>query len=354
MSGIEFNPNIKSTTNTNEALALASTGLTNAAKTSSFGSTNENSQVDASALGIDLSSYDIKIQNAEKEILTNKKDIDKYQQLIDEQTKAIENLTRMIEDKQSEKKKIQGEIDSLENNEENRSKIKGLQNQISGIDENISSLSSYLKSAKSTKAGYEKELNNAEKRLVAAEAKYDSAVLERAVKQKAAIAQAEAAKAAQSSLFAGGVKNTGASSGGTSQGGINLIKEFEGCILQAYRCPAGVATIGYGHTQGVSMGQSISEAQAEQLLKQDLAEFEGYVNQQAQAAGCKLNQSQFDALVSFTYNLGPGGLAESGIIEKIARGDIQGAKNTMLQYDHAGGAKLAGLTRRREAEAAML
>ena len=78
-----------------------------------------------------------------------------------------------------------------------------------------------------------------------------------------------------------------------SENGIFLIKSFEGCRLSAYLCPAGVWTIGYGHTAGVNKGQLITQAQAEEYLKSDLRKYEGYV----ETTGLTLNQSQFDALV---------------------------------------------------------
>ena len=93
-----------------------------------------------------------------------------------------------------------------------------------------------------------------------------------------------------------------------SQNGINLIKTFEGCRLTSYRCPSGVWTIGYGHTEGVTEGRTITQETAEQILKSDLHKFEHYVETYAKKYGYELNQSQFDALVSFTYNAGPGNL----------------------------------------------
>jgi lysozyme len=90
-----------------------------------------------------------------------------------------------------------------------------------------------------------------------------------------------------------------------SKVGIELIKKFEGCVLFGYKDPVGIPTIGYGHTGGVVVGQRISHSKKQtQLLKQDLKRFEKAVND----LGLKLNQNQFDALVSFAYNVGPGNL----------------------------------------------
>ena len=127
----------------------------------------------------------------------------------------------------------------------------------------------------------------------------------------------------------------------TSYKGIALIKSFEGCRLTAYLCPAGVWTIGYGHTAGVSKGQAITQEQADSFLKADLEKYEKYVN----ATGLTLNQNQFDALVSFTYNCGAGNLKKL-----IANRTLPEIAEAMLLYNKGGGKVLAGLVRRREAE----
>ena len=94
-----------------------------------------------------------------------------------------------------------------------------------------------------------------------------------------------------------------------SSNGLEIIKKYEGCYLKAYKCPAGVWTIGYGHTAGVKSGMSISKAEAEKLLKEDCEAFEKYVNSKSIVPLTdELNQNQFDALVSFAFNVGPGNL----------------------------------------------
>ena len=133
----------------------------------------------------------------------------------------------------------------------------------------------------------------------------------------------------------------------TSNNGINLIKEFEGCKLTAYKCPAGVWTIGYGHTKNVKQGMKITNEHATNLLKDDLKTYEGYVNKYVKV---KLNQNQFDALVSFTFNCGGGALKSSTLLKKLNKGDYTGAANELLRWNKAGGKVLAGLTRRRKAE----
>ena len=130
------------------------------------------------------------------------------------------------------------------------------------------------------------------------------------------------------------------------QAGLALIKQHEGCRLAAYRCAAGVWTIGYGHTAGVHSGMTITQAQADVYLQQDIAKFEGYVNNPVYVPiTAKLNQNQFDALVSFAFNLGAGNL------RKLCKGRTAAQiARTMPNYNKAAGKVLAGLKRRREAE----
>ena len=100
----------------------------------------------------------------------------------------------------------------------------------------------------------------------------------------------------------------------TSKDGIDLIKEFEGFRKDAYLCPGGVWTIGYGHTRGVRAGDSILESEAEDLLKEDLREAEEAVSH---LVSTPLRQSQFDALVSLVYNIGSGNFCTSTIRKVI-------------------------------------
>lgn len=133
------------------------------------------------------------------------------------------------------------------------------------------------------------------------------------------------------------------------QAGLALIKQYEGCRLAAYRCAAGVWTIGYGHTAGVHSGMTITQAQADAYLQQDIAKFEGYVNNPAYVPITEqLNQNQFDALVSFAFNLGAGNL------RKLCKGrTVAQIAQAMTQYCKANGKVLAGLKRRRAAEQAL-
>jgi lysozyme len=132
-----------------------------------------------------------------------------------------------------------------------------------------------------------------------------------------------------------------------SQVGINLIKSYEGCVLTSYQDVAGVWTIGYGHTSGVTQGQSITQQQADTLLVQDLQTFSDAVNSLVKVV---LNQYQFDALVSFTYNVGKQALATSTLLEMLNNGDYAGASNQFPLWIHAGGKVVQGLVNRRKAE----
>ena len=133
------------------------------------------------------------------------------------------------------------------------------------------------------------------------------------------------------------------------QAGLALIKQYEGCRLAAYRCAADVWTIGYGHTAGVHSGMMITQAQADAYLQQDIAKFEGYVNNPAYVPITEqLNQNQFDALVSFAFNLGAGNL------RKLCKGRTAAQiAQAMTQYCKANGKVRAGLKRRRAAEQAL-
>lgn len=132
-----------------------------------------------------------------------------------------------------------------------------------------------------------------------------------------------------------------------SQVGIDLIKQFEGCSLKAYRCPANVLTIGYGHTGGVKEGQLITQQEAERLLRVDLGSYEVAVNKYVKTA---INQNQFDALVSFAYNCGCGALQKSTLLKLLNKGDYRSAADQFDLWNKGGGQVLKGLVRRRAAE----
>lgn len=134
----------------------------------------------------------------------------------------------------------------------------------------------------------------------------------------------------------------------TSQRGINLIKAHEGLRLEAYRCPAGVFTIGYGHTAGVRRGDVIDRRKAEQLLADDLKKFEAVVNRECPG----VNQNQFDALVSFTFNVGTANFMKSTLLKcvKANPGNVN-IRHEFSRWNKANGTVLSGLIRRRREEA---
>jgi lysozyme len=134
----------------------------------------------------------------------------------------------------------------------------------------------------------------------------------------------------------------------TSPTGRAMIASFEGLRLTAYQDIVGVWTIGYGHTgPDVKPGLAITRQQADQLLVNDLARFERGVNA---LVTVRLNQNQFDALVSFSYNLGLSSLQGSTLLRLLNAGNFQAAADQFPRWNRAGGKEVAGLTRRRAEE----
>lgn len=138
---------------------------------------------------------------------------------------------------------------------------------------------------------------------------------------------------------------------GISQKGIDLIKEFEGFRSKSYKCPAGVWTLGYGHTVGVKPGMTVTREQAEAMLRKDLQIYEKHV---ADALGnTTTSQGQWDALVSFCYNAGPGNLKKSSMLRLHKQGNYKAAADAFMAWVRGGGRVLPGLVRRRKAEKAL-
>jgi lysozyme len=129
---------------------------------------------------------------------------------------------------------------------------------------------------------------------------------------------------------------------------FELIKRFEGLREEAYLCPAGIPTIGYGHTAGVKLGQTITAEQAETMLHADV---DAFASTLGHVLKVELSQGQFDALVSFAYNCA--GWATSTLLRKVNQLDFASAASEFLKWNHADGKVLDGLTRRREAERAL-
>jgi lysozyme len=134
----------------------------------------------------------------------------------------------------------------------------------------------------------------------------------------------------------------------TSKKGIELIKSFEGLRLEAYLCPAGVWTIGYGHTKTAKPGQKITSLEAENLLKQDLVSYEAAVNNE----NLNINQNQFDALVSFAFNCGVGAFRSSTLLRLVKNNPCDAnICNQFAKWVNATNGKLPGLIKRRKMEA---
>lgn len=139
----------------------------------------------------------------------------------------------------------------------------------------------------------------------------------------------------------------------TSKKGIDLIKKYEGLRLKAYKCPAGIWTIGYGHTNGVMKGDVTNEIGATEMLKEDLA----WAERAVAATGAKLNQNQFDALVSLTFNIGSGNFKKQWLEVVKANPDdgrlYEKFQKWVKATDPATGEKvtLPGLVKRRKEEA---
>lgn len=141
-----------------------------------------------------------------------------------------------------------------------------------------------------------------------------------------------------------------------NQAGLNLVEQFEGCKLAPYLDSVSIPTIGIGTTHypdgtAVTMNDKpITKAQAYEFLMKHLQADCDAVSGMVKVV---VNDNQFAALVSFAYNVGTGALASSTLLKKLNSGDVEGAANQFLKWDHAGGVVVAGLTRRRQAERAL-
>ena len=135
----------------------------------------------------------------------------------------------------------------------------------------------------------------------------------------------------------------------------DLLQKFEGCKLKAYKCPAGIWTIGYGHTSAagnpaVTEGTVITQVEAENILAKDLAVFEAGVNK---CVKVPISQHQFDVLTDFAYNAGLGALQKSTLLKKVNAGDFDAVPAELMKWTKGGGKELTGLVRRRQAEIAV-
>jgi len=140
----------------------------------------------------------------------------------------------------------------------------------------------------------------------------------------------------------------------SQEGTDALLKKFEGCKLTAYRCPAGICTIGYGHTASAGAppprdGMTITQKQADDILSRDLVKFETAVHNMVHQP---LNQHQFDVLVDFAYNAGIGNLQSSTLLKKVNAAKFDEVPAELMKWTKGGGKVLPGLVRRRQAESA--
>jgi lysozyme len=137
----------------------------------------------------------------------------------------------------------------------------------------------------------------------------------------------------------------------TNEAGLALIRQFEGCRLKAYKCPAGVWTIGYGWTHGVKPTDQWTQSQAEEMLVKGLDQYENAV--QSAIGAHSTTSNQFSALVSICYNIGAGNFVKSSMLRHHKAGDYAKAADAFLLWNKAGGKVLNGLIKRRQAERAL-
>lgn len=133
-----------------------------------------------------------------------------------------------------------------------------------------------------------------------------------------------------------------------SLAGITFVQTQEGTVPVAYLDSVAVPTICTGHTKGVTLGMKATPTECQVYLSEDLTVAGRAVGRLVKAP---LTQKQYDALVSFTFNVGSGNLASSTLLKKLNRGDTCGAGREFYRWDHAGGKRLRGLTARRKLEA---
>lgn len=350
--------------------------LENEVQTDALEKSDENTYQDTNFEDMSLEEVAETALGLEQELLCLKAEIENLQTVIEtnEEIRAMyESQLKQIKQETEELGKKLQEAETPQEKENIRKRLTSLKGNITSLHNLISQTTGIIQTNNQLKSSAMSEYTTAN-------ADYKKASLAQSAKEAEVNRQMQAAQnSASQTIFAtGGTANTsdstpvstvsdassatvssaapkGASSGKASANLINFLKQKEGCRLQAYRDSGGVWTIGYGHTGGVSPGQTISQAQAEQFLRQDLANFEDDVSSLAQSTGVQLTQGQFDALVSFSYNCGPGNLRKSGVMQMLKSGNISGAQNKIKQYIHdKAGNTLQGLVTRRATEASWL
>ncbi len=350
--------------------------LENEVQTAALEQSDENTYQDTNFEDMSLEEVTEAAFGLEQELLCLKAELETLQTVIenDEEIRAMyESRLEQIKQETEELGKKLQEAETPQEKETIRKRLSSLRGDISSLHSLIREIMSSIQSNNQLKSDTMSEYTTAN-------ADYRKASLVQSTKEAEANRQMQAAQnstsqtsfavpasgsttSVSSTTAAADTSNTavsstapkGASSGKASSNLINFFKQKEGCRLQAYQDSGGIWTIGYGHTGGVREGQTISQAQAEQYLRNDLASFENDVSSLAQSMGVKLSQGQFDALVSFSYNCGPGNLRSSGIMQMLKANNISGAQNKMKQYIHdAAGNALQGLVTRRATEASWL
>lgn len=357
----------------------------NKLQTEALEKSDENTYQDANFEDMSLEEVTETASGLEQELLCLKSEIEDLQTAIKTNEEIRQTYESQLEQVKQEIEKLGKELQKAETPQKKVS----IRKRLTSLRGNVSSLQALINKATGTIQIDNQMKSNAMSEYTSANSNYRKASLVQSKKEAEVNRQMQAAQydASRTSIDvapAGNAGNTyvgatgaanvaaavssagnsssaysaapkGASTGRASDNLINFLKQKEGCRLQAYQDSGGVWTIGYGHTGGVQEGQTITQAQAEQFLRQDLASFENDVASLAQSTGVQLTQGQFDALVSFTYNCGGGNLRKSGIMQMLKTGNISGAQNKMKEYvrDKKHNV-LQGLVTRRAEEASWL
>lgn len=335
---------------------------------------DENTYLDTELEDMSLEDVTELTCSLEGELLILQTEIENMEQMIDTNEEMRALYQKQCEELKAELKEMQKEIGNAETPQEKMQlnlKRSSLNRRIQSLSSNITSLLYEISSNTRIKNAMQSQYSDTNSNYIKAQSAQNSkqraldAELRASNKNatninlsdKTSVVQVSSSGSATSSSAASNNYSkapSGVSTGKVSNNMLGALKGWEGLKTKAYKCPAGVWTIGYGHTGNVSPGQTISEAQAEQYLKQDLSSFENEVTSMANSAGVKLTQGQYDALVSFSYNCGGPTLKESGILQMLKAGHIDEAANKMKQYNKGGGRVLQGLVNRRAQEASWL
>lgn len=318
--------------------------------------TDENIYLDADFEDMSLEDVANVAQSLNDELLGLQMEVENIETILETNESIKQAFENQRENIKKQLKQLQEKLQKAKTAEEKNN----LRKQLTTLKSNIEVLNSQISAILNTIQVYSASKTAATADLAQVNQSYRKAQLAQNTKENELNRSSNDANSAQISgasspaLNTGSMPPKGASSGKVSNNMLNSLQSFEGCRLNAYQDSGGVWTIGYGHTSGVQPGQTISKAQANEYLRQDIASFENEVSTLAQSKGVKLTQGQFDALVSFSYNCGGGNLRSSGIMDMLKKGNIDAAASKMKEYVHAGGEVLQGLVKRREIEASWL